>query len=108
MLERTLEINRLFDFYGPLLTEKQRFVIEQYFQKDWSLAEIATELDCSRQAIHDKIGRSCAKLREYEQLLGLRGRHEKRRRILIELRDNLQDPVDVSEMRKLLSVLLEE
>ncbi|MFP4686823.1 MAG: YlxM family DNA-binding protein [bacterium] len=108
MLERTLEINRLFDFYGSLLTGKQQFVIERYFQADWSLGEIAAELNCSRQSVHDKINRSCKKLKEFEALLGVSKKYKNRRRMLTELQDYLCEPGDIPKARRLVNELLEE
>ena len=56
-LEQRVRLGRLFDAYGCLLTEKQQKCLELYFCDDLSLAEIADELEVSRQAIHDLIKR---------------------------------------------------
>ena len=56
-MEKTLRMNLLFDFYGPLLTDRQRDVFRMYFQEDLSLAEIGEELDVSRQAVYDLLKR---------------------------------------------------
>jgi uncharacterized protein len=45
MLEDTTRINMLYDFYGSLLTEKQREFLELYYQHDLSLAEAAGEAE---------------------------------------------------------------
>ena len=52
-LEQRVRLGRLFDANGCLLTEKQQKCLELYFCDDLSLAEIADELEVSRQAIHD-------------------------------------------------------
>lgn len=61
----------LADFYGPLLTDKQRNVWDLHYQQDLSLAEIAEIEHISRQAIHDLIKRTERILAEYEEKLRL-------------------------------------
>lgn len=61
----------LLDFYGNLLTDKQRLIMSYHFEEDMSLSEISEELNISRQAVHDLIKRSDKLLSEYESKLGL-------------------------------------
>lgn len=61
----------LFDFYGPLLTEKQREVYDYAVGEDMSLGEIAETMGVSRQAVHDMVRRTGKILEEYESKLGL-------------------------------------
>ncbi|MCL6591366.1 MAG: hypothetical protein K6U80_15600 [Firmicutes bacterium] len=61
----------LYDFYGGLLTEKQRQAMEKYYLENWSLAEIASFDGVSRQAVHDLLHRSERMVQEYEAKLGL-------------------------------------
>lgn len=70
-MEKLAEIALLADFYGPLLTTKQRNVWDLYYQQDLSLAEIAEQEQISRQAIHDLIKRTERNLADYENKLGL-------------------------------------
>lgn len=71
MLERREYLILLFDFYGALLTEKQRLIFDLYYQDDLSLGEIAEKQDISRQAVYDIIKRSELILEEYENKLQL-------------------------------------
>lgn len=61
----------LFDFYGPLLTEKQREIYDFSVSEDMSLGEIAETTGVSRQAVHDMVRRTGKILEEYERKLGL-------------------------------------
>ncbi|GAX90393.1 hypothetical protein EFBL_2020 [Effusibacillus lacus] len=78
MLEKTTRMNLLYDFYGVLLTDKQRTFLELYYLDDLSLAEIAEQFQVSRQAVHDNIRRSEVQLEEYEQKLRLLERYQNR------------------------------
>ncbi|MCD1257857.1 putative DNA-binding protein [Paenibacillus athensensis] len=85
VLEKTNRINALFDFYEPLLTEKQRTFLRLYFHDDYSLGEIAENFDISRQAVYEHIKRAELVLHDYEDKLGLQQKHESRIRLREEL-----------------------
>lgn len=84
-LEKTTRINMLFDFYEPLLTDKQRTFLRYYFHDDYSLGEIAAEFAISRQAVYEHIKRAEQVLESYESKLRLNDRHESLQRLLSEL-----------------------
>lgn len=77
-LAKMNRINMLFDFYEPLLTEKQRTFLSYYFHDDYSLGEIAEQFSVSRQAIYEHIKRAETVLEEYEGKLQLLSKHERR------------------------------
>lgn len=64
----------LFDYYGPLLTQKQQELFDQYYNQDLSLAEIAENEGISRQGVHDAIARAEALLLEFEEKTGCMAR----------------------------------
>ena len=70
-MKELLKQSRLYDFYGELLTESQREILEMYYFEDLSLSEIAETRGTSRAAVHDLIRRSEAKLEGYEEKLHL-------------------------------------
>ena len=61
----------LLDFYGELLTEKQRECYDLHYNEDLSLAEIAEQCGISRQGVWDNIRRAEATLRDFEEKTGL-------------------------------------
>lgn len=80
-IEKTQRMNALFDVYSELLTEKQKDVLSFYYEEDFSLAEIAEQMDISRAAVSDHLKRSEKLLEEYEEKLKIVQRNEKRTRI---------------------------
>lgn len=69
-LDTSVEMGTLCAFYGGLLTEKQRQALTLYYEEDYSLGEIAEQLGCTRQSVHELIARSGEKLRAYEAAVG--------------------------------------
>lgn len=91
VLDKTNRINVLFDFYGPLLTEKQRVFMTYYFREDFSLGEIASDFRISRQAVYEHVKRAGRMLEEYEAKLQLVAKHERRIELLRELSELAKD-----------------
>lgn len=71
MFEKDLGMGFLLDFYGQMLTERKRAVMNMYYNEDLSLAEIASEVGISRQGVRDLIKKSEAELSSLESSLGL-------------------------------------
>ena len=70
-MAKNLEISVLLDFYGEMLTEKQRDVVELYYNEDLSLSEIAAHSQITRQSVRDSIKRAEGILLGLEERLGL-------------------------------------
>nr|WP_207731221.1 sigma factor-like helix-turn-helix DNA-binding protein [Anaerotruncus colihominis] len=71
IVAKNLEISVLLDFYGEMLTEKQRDVVELYYNEDLSLSEIAAHSQITRQGVRDSIKRAEGILLGLEERLGL-------------------------------------
>ncbi|MDD2619332.1 MAG: YlxM family DNA-binding protein [Syntrophomonadaceae bacterium] len=71
MMEKFEYVVMLMDFYGPLLTKKQQHVLSLHYENDWSLSEIANNMQISRQAVYDLLKRAENSLQDYEERLGL-------------------------------------
>ena len=89
-LEKKNYYNILFGYYGTLLTEKQQALFEEYYGEDFSLSEIASEYNISRNAVHDTIKKVLSSLDEFEEKLGLYQKDQKLENILKEYTDNLE------------------
>ncbi len=85
-----IEIGILLDYYKPLLTEKQKKYLLDYFEEDLSLTEIAEMNNVSRQAVYDNIKRGCKILRDYEEKLNFYKKDRKLYNELVDLRKNFK------------------
>jgi len=90
-MSKNLEISFLLDFYGDMLTEKQRDVVELYYNEDLSLAEIASHSGITRQGVRDSIKRAESQLLDYEEHLRLARRFHKIQDCLDEITDLAKD-----------------
>ena len=70
-MDKHIEISMLWEIYGKLLTEKQYEVLNDYYNNDLSLSEIAENNNISRQGVRDLIKKGESKLFEYEEKLGI-------------------------------------
>ncbi len=70
-IDEVIQTSLLYDFYGSLLTDRQREVTELYYGENLSLSEIAAEFSISRQGVYDALKNAEKALHEYEQKLGL-------------------------------------
>lgn len=76
-MDKVVEIGILFDYYGKLLTDKQFEIVDQYYNEDLSLSEIAEIHGISKQAVSENLKRAEKKLYNYEKKLLLVDRNQK-------------------------------
>lgn len=79
----------LFDFYGELLTEKQREYYDLHYNEDLSLTEIAEQSGITRQGVWDMIRRAEAAMEQIEEKTGLIKRMSERAQIISRLEEKL-------------------
>ena len=79
MKNQTYRMTMLFDFYGELLTSRQKEFFDLYYNEDLSLAEIAENAGISRQGVRDVIVRAEAAMQEIEDRTGIIRRFEAQR-----------------------------
>lgn len=96
MVDR-VEVSLLMDYYGSLLTDKQRDIMEWYYNDDLSLAEIAEVNKTSRQAIHDLIKRCYKQLLSYESKLNLLQKTIKREHEIMNFLEILKDKYSIDD-----------
>ena len=81
-----LEMALLFDYYGGMLTDKQKDCFDMRYNQDLSLGEIGEMLGVSRQAVNDNLTRTEALLRRMEENIGCVKRYKLARKALSEIR----------------------
>ncbi len=70
MKQEAFTMSLLLDYYGGLLTEKQKTYFDLYYNQDLSLGEIAEQEGISRQGVHDTISRTETSLLQMEEAIG--------------------------------------
>ena len=77
MSEKNFFYSILYDYYGNLLRDNQANIIEMYYNLDYSLSEIAEEMNISRQGVHDALKRAEKNLTAYEEKIKLHDKYIK-------------------------------
>ncbi|MBQ3216611.1 MAG: DNA-binding protein [Oscillospiraceae bacterium] len=111
MKQEAFTMSLLLDYYGGLLTEKQKNYFDLYYNQDFSLAEIAEQECISRQGVHDTISRTEATLLQMEEAVGCVTRAQALRKGLDEISSaaeilrNHEDPTVRQSAVRILSAL---
>ena len=103
-LQTAPEVCLLLDFYGQLLTDRHRETLEWHYGDDLSLAEIAGQLQISRQAVHDRIHQGLNSLNRYELKLGLVARFQQQRQCIADVIHDLEIEAYAAARDKLLQL----
>lgn len=106
MFQKSLEIGYLLDFYGDLLNDRRRAVLDMYYNEDMSLSEISDALGITRQGVRDLIKKAGDELMHFEDKLQM----AKRFRDLCACADNAERIIKTDRADKntaLLSIICE-
>lgn len=90
-LQKSIELNGLYDLYQNLLTEKQRGYFESYYFDDYSITEISENNNVSRNAVHDQLKRTVIKLTDLETKLKLKEKNKQRQIIIANVKESSTD-----------------
>lgn len=90
MKDRAFHMTMLYDFYGDLLTDRQKEFYDLYYNEDFSLAEIAENAGISRQGVRDVLVRAEAILNEMEEKTGIIARFLEVRQGLLSIKKNAE------------------
>lgn len=105
MFEKNLNMSYLLDFYGEVLTERKKEVMGYYYNDDLSLAEIAEELNISRQGVRDIIKKSEEELVFLEEKLHLAEKFRSAEKRIEKAKAIAEDLVGASDLIRELEAL---
>ena len=84
-MAKDFEMGYLLDFYGEVLTPKQREMLRQYYNDDLSLSEIGENFGITRQGARDAIKHGETTLKELEAKVGFAARYRRVQEMLEQL-----------------------
>ncbi len=95
---KKIDMVYLYDLYAPLLNERQREILDLYYNEDQSLAEISENVGITRQGVRDYIVKVDAMLEGFENALGLHAKRIKMEEKLDELTRKAENGVLCTEI----------
>lgn len=107
-MEKIVERNLLYDFYGDLLTDYQKKIYEDSAYADLSLSEIADTYEISRQSVHDLLKRCDKQLLSYEEKLHLISRHRSIKELTEKIREAAKDQADGEKILSLTDEIMKQ
>ena len=110
-MDKHIEVSMLWQIYGKLLTEKQYNVLNDYYNNDLSLSEIAENYNISRQGVRDIIMKGERKLFEYEEKLAIMKKskmQEEQIQIILSQLSEIKDSSSDKKIEKILNEVQKE
>jgi len=109
-VEEYAKVEILLDLYGQLLTPRQYQILDLYYNSDYTLGEIAAQLNISRQGVYDGVKKGKKTLKELEEKLGHAKRFLKHEQALKNILTGLRSIkfVNRSEDEEILNACIEE
>lgn len=100
MFEKDMHVTLLTDYYGDLLNEHKRNLVELYYNEDYSLAEIAEISGLTRQGVRDSIKKSVAELYDIDKKLKLLSRTSTLKSEISRIVSELDDALSIDDTHK--------
>ncbi len=94
MIDNKFYIIDLYDYYGELLTDKQKSYFEEYYFNNLTLSEIAENNNISRNAVHKQLKEVVNKIILYEDKLGLYDKQIKIKKIIEKLDKGIKEEIE--------------
>jgi len=110
-MDKHVEVSMLMQIYGKLLTEKQYEILNEYYNNDLSLSEIAENNNITRQAVRDLIKKGETKIFEYEEILGIMKQtqqNEKTLQLVLKQLSQIKDYTSDKQIEKILNEVQKE
>ena len=105
-LKEIVELTRLYDVYGALLSEHKKEIFESYVLDNYSLAGIAEQVNLSRQGVRDIVKRCSKELQEAENKLGFLKKMDNVSEMVEKTLKKTDDIEIRGELREILSLLM--
>lgn len=105
-MDKYIEISLLYDFYGELLSQRQKNIIEYYYNDNFSLREIADEINISRQGVYDNLKRAEEQLYEFDEKLKLREKYLTTKMTITSAINSIQDCINITSQEQPLKTYL--
>ena len=93
-MDKMIYLTNLYDYYGELLTEKQKEYFEDYYFKNLTLSEISENRKISRNAIHKSIKDIETKLNHYEEILKLYKKSKQIKKIISGIDKEIKEKIE--------------
>lgn len=93
-MDKTLYYINLYDYYGDLLTDKQKYYFEAYYFNNLSLSEISEEDGITRNAIYRQLKATEDKLKFYENKLNLFEKSKQIKKIIKNIDENTRKQIE--------------
>ena len=104
-MDKNVKISMLLDIYGRLLTDKQYQMLDDYYNNDLSLAEVAENAGITRQAVRDNLLKGEKNLNDYELKLGLLKKSNKNKSILDDFYRYAGDASKANDLKDSLKII---
>ena len=88
-----VELTILYDYYGELLTNKQKLYFEDYYFSNLSLQEIAENNNVSRNAVHNSLKDIISKLKYFEDKLKLYEKSKEINKLIENIDDDIKNKI---------------